>query len=186
MNSTSIESIEPGASHTAERSVRTNVTFRHWLMIPLSLLGVLMLFVIQDSLGLLAPFTVFWHPELDRQLRYQLAALVWASLFVALTYLLYRDGFRRFFRRGEIGAPASPVRWLISDGKNWLEVGRTWALILSLGTATFMLIGVISQGGIRAGNAPLLLLVLPLAASNAFVEEVITRYAIDCRIRLST
>jgi hypothetical protein len=154
-----------------------------WLGLLFSVLGTLFLLYF----GALQPevITNWWSGMLlsndfvDGILKYQLVALAIALGVLAITYALAPGNARRFYRLGNLSAPAEPVRWLgIRPTDNWLKVGRSFALIVSLATGIFIYLNVARGETLDAGNARYLPFVLVFAAMNAFTEEAITRLSV--------
>lgn len=82
---------------------------------------------------------------------------------------------------GDLRAPARRIRLLaLAEGESWFRAGVTFTVLISLGTATYL--GVVYgaqfvQAGPRAWLFAFLA-AIPLSLTNAFTEELITRWAI--------
>jgi membrane protease YdiL (CAAX protease family) len=91
-----------------------------------------------------------------------------------------RDAF--YLVKGDLGAIADPIPWVMRRPTSWKVLGRALSLILSLGTLAFLLIAAFpsfvaqfNNGtlGSRLGQVLVLIpLVLLFAAMNAFSEEL--------------
>lgn len=110
----------------------------------------------------------------EQVLRVGVAVVMIAAL------LLLRYLPRDFFLvKGDLNAPAAPVRWLgIDKPIGWRRLGIISSLCISLGMLTFLVIA--GRPPLAAVNRilPLLPMVLLLAAMNAFAEEVSFRCAL--------
>ncbi len=120
------------------------------------------------------------YGQLDLMLTMQCVVFPFSFLVLGAMYLYDARRFRRFFRAGEIDAEAQPLRWLgIREGTRWKRVGWIFAAILSVGTAIFMTIGVIQMDGVfNAEVWKLLPLALLFSTTNAWSEEVFTRFTV--------
>lgn len=125
-----------------------------------------------------APIELFTGGPLWRRL------LLWQGLsgtvsLLLLWYLRTTGVAELFLRRGDIDAPARPIRLLgMRRTRPWRRVGTTVALVLTGGTAAFLV-----AGGAFAGNGGWGLLAavpaaLALAAVNAANEEFQTRNSV--------
>lgn len=116
-----------------------------------------------------APFT---REMMGVQLMRLLVTLIVIAGLLALGYR--RRAF--FLTPGDLDAPAAPERWLgIRAGTPWTRLGRTLALILSLGTLTFLVLAGRPSLDVVARALPLLPAILLFAVMNAFSEEVTYR-----------
>ncbi len=104
----------------------------------------------------------------DQSLRLMVTCLVIVALLVV------RGRPSRFFlAAGDVRAPMRQLRWLgVKEGTRWSRFGPIAAAAISGGTLVFLL----ASGGVRVDlvmrAAPLLPVVLLVAAFNAFSEEV--------------
>ncbi|MGD0640792.1 MAG: CPBP family intramembrane glutamic endopeptidase [Roseiarcus sp.] len=94
------------------------------------------------------------------------------------TWLANPIGWVRFASFGQIGAAAGEVSWLaIAPSESWLEVGASLGCIITAVTCVFLAI----QARQNPFKHPRIKWLLPVAvaaaAANAFVEEVIFRFA---------
>jgi hypothetical protein len=100
------------------------------------------------------------------------------NLIVAFTMiaalLLMRKKRRDFYlARGDIAAPAKPIRWLgVKQGDRWSSFGIWLTFFISLGTLAFLVIAGRPPLDIVVRALPFLPAILLAAASNAFYEEV--------------
>ena len=152
--------------------------------------GIVIVLVIVASLSLLyfkvnaaqlieAP--ILAQSYIDGELKYQLITLGVAGLVLLATYLARPASFRRFFGFGQIDAPVTPVKAIgLNPGpdETWLHVGRTFALIITAVTAVFIYLQAFRGNSIARENLRLLPWILIFALSNAFVEEMITRFSV--------
>lgn len=118
------------------------------------------------------------NDQINRLVTYQGATLTFTILVVALTARLIPENFGRYLRVGRLAAPASPVRALgISGTETWKTLGLTFSVIISLVTAAIVLLPAAAGAGLTLPPYLVGLAVL-LAASNAFVEEYLTRFQV--------
>lgn len=111
---------------------------------------------------------------------YQALALLIAGLVVGGVVLL-KGGRPSFLRWGELSAAARPVKVLdIKPTDSWRKIGITFAVIISAVTAGYLFLAYGAQlGGIGWRSWLFALAVaIPLSATNALTEELITRWAI--------
>lgn len=129
----------------------------------------------------LLPELIAGDAGLDLRVRHQLLTLPLALLVVAAVRTLLPGGFR-FFRIGRLDAPVTPVRWIgLTPGpkESWRQVGRNFAFVVTAVTAVVVGVQLLPGAQVDPGR---LLRMLPwivlLSASNAFVEEAITRFGV--------
>lgn len=129
----------------------------------------------------LAPALIDGAPELDTRLRHQLVTLPLALLVVLAVRVLLPGG-ARFFRVGRLDAPVAPVRALglvPAPHETWRHVGRNFAFVLTAVTAVVVGLQVVRGAELDALRVLRMLpWIVLLAASNAFVEETITRFGV--------
>lgn len=160
---------------------RPTVLAQDWprmLVIPLVIAASLSLLYIGANATRLIPAPILGQPYIDGLLKYQLITLGVAGLVLLATWLTGRATFRRFFRLGHIDAPVTPVRSIgLKPGPDdtWLQVGRTFALIITAVTSVFIYFQAIKGNRIETEHLRFLPWILVFALSNAFVEEMITR-----------
>ncbi len=109
-------------------------------------------------------------------LRVQLPRMVVALLMITLLAMKYRRS-DFFLVKGELGAPADPIRWLIDKPISWARLGWILALCISLGTLVFLWIAGQPPLEMLRQILPLLPVILFFAACNAFGEEMSYRAA---------
>jgi membrane protease YdiL (CAAX protease family) len=160
-------------------SPETHSPVQTWLPVALAALGVGGLLFVGANAATILPFIIHPNAELDTRIRYQLITLVMTLVFLVILYRLRPANFRAFARLGNLRANPSPVTLLgIKASDTWLQVGRSFAIIITIATAVFIYMGVLNN------QLPLeqLLTVLPwavlLSVSNAFVEESLTRFGV--------
>ncbi len=112
------------------------------------------------------------------QLRYQGLTLALAGIVLGATWLANPMGFARFASFGRIGAAAGEVRWLaIAPAESWLEVGASLGCIITAATCAFLAIQARQNPFKHPRIKKLLPIAVAAAAANAFVEEIIFRFA---------
>jgi membrane protease YdiL (CAAX protease family) len=119
------------------------------------------------------------HHDVGLYFLYQGMTLGIAGAVLLLVKVMAGD--LRYLKIGDMGARSRPIKLLgIKETETWKSVGATFAVIISLMTGLFLffasknsLTAISLQSWIMAFG-----LSIPLACSNAFVEEVITRWAI--------
>lgn len=104
----------------------------------------------------------------EQSLRLTVTLIIIAALFI------FRKRASAFFMvKGDTSAPVEPVRWMgIKEGERWNKLGRTFALIISLGTLAFLVMAGRPPLNIIVRALPFLPAVLIAAALNAFNEEM--------------
>jgi membrane protease YdiL (CAAX protease family) len=86
-----------------------------------------------------------------------------------------------FLRLGSWNAPAQEIKFLgVKAGESWARVGLTFAIVVSIATATFMYFGF--SGTFTDISAAMwvtaLFLALPLSIMNSLNEELVTRWSV--------
>lgn len=129
----------------------------------------------------LAPAFPGLDADLAARLRYQLGALALAAVVVAAVAWLV-PGSRRFLRLGRLDAPVVPVPAIglrPKPSETWRQVGAGFAVVVTGVTALIVGLQVLGGGGADLERAVRFLpWALLLAASNALVEESITRFGV--------
>ena len=151
------------------------------IVIGLVIVASLSLLYFKDNAAQLIKTPILAESYIDGELKYQLITLGVAGLVLLATYLAGPTSFRRFFGLGQIDAPVTPVKAIgLNPGPNetWLQVGRTFALIITAVTAVFIYLNAFRGNSIARENLRFLPWILVFALSNAFVEEMITRFAV--------
>ncbi len=162
----------------------TMVVSQSWprvLVMALIVVASLSLLFFKANAAQLLKARLLAQPYIDGELKYQLITLGIAGLVLLATYLAAPANFRRFFGLGQIDAPVEPVRAIgLNPGPNetWLQVGRTFALIITGVTAVLIYFQAIRGNSIAREHLRFVPWILAFAVSNAFVEEMITRFAV--------
>ena len=122
------------------------------------------------------PFYQSWlnNPSFNVYMLAEQSLRLMATLgIIATLFILKRNREAFFLVRGDTNAPAGPVKLLgIKSGERWNQLGRNFAIILSLGTLTFLVIAGRPPLDIVVRALPFLPAVLIAAALNAFNEEM--------------
>lgn len=116
--------------------------------------------------------------DLGRYFVYQAAGLV-VALVVALGVATLNG--RGYLRWGSLNSGSRQIRFLgVPTGESWKRVGLTFTVTISLVTAAFLALAYWSQLGSVAPRswATALVVAIPLSATNAFTEEIVTRWAV--------
>jgi len=118
--------------------------------------------------------------QLGLYVAYQALALIVAGVVVVLIAAIKgrKLGYLRF---GKLAARTSPVPFLgVEKTDSWKSVGLTFAVIISVVTGIFLYLAYKAEIPSIAVSSWLLAFViaLPLSASNALAEEVVTRWAV--------
>jgi membrane protease YdiL (CAAX protease family) len=147
----------------------------------LTMLGTLLVFgTVLQNLGEMSAWEnrfagSFQSTMLGTQLLRVALALIMIMVLLAL-------GYRRrqcFLTRGDLKAPAGRVRWLgIDESTPWHHLAPIAAVLIGLGTLTFLVIATRPGLSMIGRVLPVLPAVLLLAAMNAFGEEVSYRAAL--------
>lgn len=120
--------------------------------------------------GTLPLLTVSSYPMVNLTFTMQMLALIISFIALGLMYLYNKKSFKTFFRLG-----------FNSSGKNnnWNIYGPTIAAAFTIGTLMLMSASVISQKGtINQSFFSLLPLVLLFSLTNAWSEEILSRFVI--------
>lgn len=114
-----------------------------------------------------------------QMLRIQILRVTGAGVMMAALLLLRFTRREFFLTRGDLNAPAAPVRWLgIDKGIGWARLGTISAACISLGTLAFLVISGRPLLAAMPRALPFLPWILALAAMNAFGEELSYRAAL--------
>ena len=103
----------------------------------------------------------------EQSLRLLVTLLIIAALFILMKT---RTAF--FLVMGDTSAEVEPVKWLGIKNEHWNTLGRNFAVIISLGTLTFLVLASRPPLDIVVRAMPFLPAVLLAAALNAFNEEM--------------
>jgi uncharacterized protein len=92
---------------------------------------------------------------------------------IAVLFILKKRREAFFLVKGDTSAPLEPVRWLgIKEGETWNKAGPLFAIALSLGTLTFLVLASRLSLNMLAGVLPFVPVALLIATLNAFNEEM--------------
>lgn len=112
---------------------------------------------------------------------YQAVALAIAGV-VVVAMRLVTGSWPTLLGRGKPSAPSRAVRLLgVAEGESWRRVGTTFVVIVSAVTATYLGLTYWSTGLAAVPPTGWLFaigLAIPLSVSNAFIEELITRWTV--------
>jgi len=100
-----------------------------------------------------------------------------ALVMIAAMWIIKRRRSAFFLVKGQLDAPAEPVRFLFDQPMPWTRFGVILSLAISLGTLTFLVIAGRPFLGTLLAVTPLLPFVLLFAGMNAFSEEMSYRAA---------
>ncbi len=122
--------------------------------------------------------TVF--DEVNLRLTMQLIVFPVSLVAVGLIFLYNPANARKIFHPGKLDAPAEALNlFAIKVGTPWTRVGGWMAVIITAGTAVFMLIGVLMNNGrVNTDFFRLLPLAFLFSATNAWSEEMFTRFTV--------
>lgn len=118
--------------------------------------------------------------DMSTMFRYQFLCLGVSAIAMLAIKVVTKQDFE-FLRFGTLHAQASEIRILgVKSGESWTRVGITFALVVSIVTATFMYVSFSSSFSSVTSSmwVTALGLALPLSAMNAFNEELVTRWTI--------
>lgn len=158
-------------SSTRSDSIRSISFFAFVVLLTWGLL------LVSDLIVPAIPSTWSSTHYLDIQLKFQLLTLILIAIFLFLSRLLKPQEFVTYFRIGNIDAPANANRFFgIKAGELWRVIGGRFAVIITLVTAAVIYFQIVKGNAL---SISLILLWTPLlAASNAFVEEVLARFGV--------
>lgn len=114
------------------------------------------------------------HPSFNvSMLAEQSLHLIIALAILATLLLLKKKPADFYLVKGEINAPAQPIRWLgVKAGDGWRSFGTWLTICISLGTLAFLIIAGRPSPDLVARALPFLPAILLAAALNAFYEEL--------------
>ena len=99
--------------------------------------------------------------------------LVVSVVIIAVLFVLRKSRAAFFLIKGDTSASVEPVSWLgIKEGETWNKAGRIFAIVISLGTLTFLVLAGRPPLDIVIRALPFLPAVLLAAMLNAFNEEL--------------
>jgi hypothetical protein len=92
---------------------------------------------------------------------------------IAVLFLMKKHASAFFLVKGNTSAPVEPVKWLgIKQGERWNKLGPLFALMISAGTLTFLILAGRPPLDLVVRALPFLPAILIAAALNAFNEEM--------------
>ena len=114
------------------------------------------------------------HPSFNVSMLAEESLNIMVTLLVIVALLLMGKKPKDFYlAKGDIAAPAEPIRWLgVKEGDRWNKFGIWLSVFISLGTRTFLVIGGRPPLDIVIRALPFLPAILLAAALNAFTEEI--------------
>jgi hypothetical protein len=114
------------------------------------------------------------HPSFNVSMLAEESLNIMVTLLVIVALLLMGKKPKDFYlAKGDIAAPAEPIRWLgVKEGDRWNKFGIWLSVFISLGTLTFLVIGGRPPLDIVIRALPFLPAILLAAALNAFTEEI--------------
>jgi membrane protease YdiL (CAAX protease family) len=99
--------------------------------------------------------------------------LIVTLVIISALFAMKKQRAEFFLVKGKTNAEAGPVQWLgIRPGERWSQLGRNFAVILSLGTLVFLVFAGCPPLDIVIGALPFLPFILIAAVLNAFNEEM--------------
>lgn len=114
------------------------------------------------------------HPSFNVNMMAEQSLNLMVTMLVIIALLLMGKKPKDFYlAKGDIAAPAEPIRWLgVKEGERWNKFGIWLSVFISLGTLTFLVIGGHPPLDIVIRALPFLPAILLAAALNAFTEEL--------------
>ena len=120
-------------------------------------------------------------PRLNHEASYQLVTLAIFALFVALAVALGGRGVLAYLRPTRFSGPVTPVPWIglrPKEGEDWVQVGASFLVVITLVTAVAVYVPVIRGGAFAFSVTGVLIPALVFALTNSLVEEGIYRFAV--------
>ena len=164
-------------------SAASTVGSARWVRI-----GLVIVAVVGASLVLLwlrfSSFTItsaLATPRINHEASYQLATLGIFALFVVLAVALGGRGVLEYLRPTRFSGPVAPVPWIglrPKEGEDWVQVGTSFLVVITLVTAIAVYVPVIRGGAFAFSVTGVLLPALVFALTNSLVEEGIFRFAV--------
>ena len=153
-----------------------------WLAIPLVVAASASLVLLRLSGDGLAASIGLDGSPVATEIAYQITSLGLALVVLALAYALAPSNLADFAGPGDIGAEVEPARWMGLDPdpeETWRQIGRNFAVIITLVTAIAVFFQVV-RGGEPSPSHLLSHLhwVVGFALVNSFVEESICRLSL--------
>lgn len=123
------------------------------------------------SKGKLALLNISSYPVINLTYTTQFYGLVVSTLGLIFVFCYYRNSFRKFFRFG--------LFYPDDSASNWYTLGPAIAVAFTIGSVVMMSFGVSAQNGKMNDHFfRLLPLVFLFSATNAWTEEVISRFVL--------
>lgn len=120
--------------------------------------------------------------EINHHVLHQSTTLLLTLIVLIVLRFSRKETFQQFFRLGNIASPIKPESWIglhPKSNETWREVGRNFAIIITLITAVVMYFQVFRVNDISFSDIIRIMpFVLLFALSNSFVEESITRLGV--------
>jgi len=151
------------------------------LVIPIVILATISLLYFKAQSANLVKTPLLGNTYVDGELKYQFITLVLAGIVLLFTFLLGPTSFKKFFSFGQMDAPVEPVKAIgltPKPGEGWREIGRNFAVIISVVTLVFIYFQAIRGNRLETPNLRYLPWIVVFAIANSFTEEMITRFAI--------
>jgi membrane protease YdiL (CAAX protease family) len=146
-----------------------------WSFLVLFLVLVVSQWLVYNRIDELAKYPVWLHhPSFNISMLAEQSLNLMVTLLVIITLLLMRKKPKDFFlAKGDIDAPAEPIRWLgVKEGDRWNTFGAWLCVFISLGMLIFLVIAGRPPLDIIIQVLPFVPAILLAAALNAFTEEV--------------
>lgn len=155
-------------------------SIRAWIPAALALVGVLGLIALSQNIEQFTWAQVSASEAVNQRISYQGLGLALTLVYLVIVYGLRPQAFRRYARPGDLNAPAGAVPWMgIRSGERWVQVGATLAFFVTASTAAYLYFNLIQPNGITLETLlSWVPLALALSASNAFIEEALTRFGV--------
>jgi len=103
----------------------------------------------------------------------QTLRMIVTLVVIAALFFLKKKRESFFLVKGDTSAVVEPVKWMgVKEGERWNKFGRNFAVILSLGTLTFLILAGRPSLDIVIKTLPFFIVILLAAMMNAFSEEM--------------
>jgi len=115
---------------------------------------------------------------INRLLKYQMAALILATLLMIITLRLNPES-KSLLRLGDLDLLALKEKWLGIDGlTSWRKNAWQLAFFISLATGSFMLLAIKYSPNHYSFHGYHILIIILISLTNSFSEEMIYRFVI--------
>lgn len=159
------------------------------VLIPIILLFTLSLLYIKRNATNFVSTPILPVHFLDAELKYQLITLGLSGIMLLFCFLMARSQFKKYFSWGKSwgkdAAKVEPVPLVgitPKENETWQHIGSNFAIVIS-GVTAIIIYFQVAKGAEFIGK---IFMVLPFsilfATTNAFVEEVITRFGVVCAL----